>query len=80
MELSGSVSLGLLSKHGSGRMIELNNLPNYTKLSDKIKRYLTLYAAMNYLSRRNSIVSFFANALDYSIISRSSQRKCKEVV
>lgn len=40
MELSGSVSLGLLSKHGSGRIIKLNNLPNNTMLSaDKIRRY-----------------------------------------
>lgn len=40
MELSGSVSLGLFSKHGSGRIIKLNNLPNNTMLSaDKIRRY-----------------------------------------
>lgn len=77
MELSGSVSLGLFSKHGSGRIIKLNNLPNSTMLSaDKIRRY-----ECSHDKDDNSIQSLiFSNALDYSIISGSPQRKFKEVV
>lgn len=75
MELSGSVSLGLLSKHGSGRIIKLNNLPNNTMLSaDKIRRYECSH------DKDDNSIQFFANALDYSIISGSPQRKFKEVV
>lgn len=77
MELSGSVSLGLFSKHGSGRIIKLNNLPNNTMLSaDKIRRY-----ECSHDKDDNSIQSLiFSNALDYSNISGSPQRKFKEVV